>query len=103
MSAAKASLSIAVIWLVAALIAALEFGALVPRTRMGLVGLLVFGPPLYLLGEVLSDWLWSTTPAKALAEHPSRAFRIGVGVVVGSVVLAIVITGSVLMGTRIGA
>ena len=99
-SAAKTILVVAGIWLLVAAFAALEFGPLVPRSRVGLIGLLVFGPPLYLLGEFFSTWLWSTKTARAISEHPSRTARIFGGVAFGAVVIALCLAVTLVFNGR---
>jgi len=80
-------LAVAVFWLVVAGILAVQFWPSVPHATKGWVAFIAFGPPIYLLGEAFSEWLWSTRPARALAAHPSSGFRILVGVVFGATVL----------------
>lgn len=94
----RAALAIAVFWLVITGILALQFWPSVPHTAKGWVAFVAFGPPLYMLGEALSEWLWSTRPARALAAHPSASFRILVGVVIGAVVLV----GGVVLSMHFG-
>ena len=51
--------AIALIWLFLAGIALLTLWPSVPSSWAGWALLAVFGPPLYLLGEYISDKLWS--------------------------------------------
>lgn len=79
----------AVAWLVVAGVLALQFWPAVPNTATGWVAFIAFGPPLYVLGEAVSEWLWSTRAGRAVSEHPSSGLRILVGVVLGAAVLVI--------------
>jgi hypothetical protein len=92
------ALAVAVFWLVVAGILAMQFWPSVPHSAKGWVAFVVFGPPLCMLGEAFSEWLWSTRPARALAAHPSSCFRILVGVVVG----ATFFVGGVLLSIHFG-
>lgn len=94
----RAVLAVAVFWLVIAGILALQFWPSVPHSAKGWVVFIAFGPPLYLLGEAFSEWLWSTRPARALAAHHSSGLRILVGVIVGATVLL----GGALLSMRFG-
>jgi len=88
----------AVVWLVVTGILALQFWPSVPHTAKGWVAFIAFGPPLYMLGEAFSEWLWSTRPARVLEAHPSSSFRIFVGVVVGATVFVGVVLVSIHFG-----
>ena len=94
----RAALAVAVFWLVIAGILALQFWPSVPHTAKGWVAFIAFSPPLYMLGEAFSEWLWSTRPARALAAHPSSGLRIFVGVVIG----ATVFVGGILLSMYFG-
>ena len=94
----RAALAVAIFWLVVAGILALQFWPSVPHTAKGWVTFIAFGPPLYMLGEAISEWLWSTRAARALAAHPSSGLRIFVGVVIG----ASVFVGGVLLSLHFG-
>lgn len=82
----SAALTVAALWLVIAGSLALQFWPSVPHAAKGWVAFIAFGPPLYILGEALSEWLWSTRPARALAAHPSSGLRIFVGVIFGATI-----------------
>lgn len=94
----RAALAVAVFWLVIAGILALQFWPLVPHTAKGWVAFVAFGPPLYMLGEAFSGWLWSTRPARVLASHPSSGLRIIIGVVIG----AAIFVGGILLSLHFG-
>ena len=61
----------------------------VPQSPVGWIVFFVFAPPLYVLGEVLFEYLWSTKLGRAISDHPSRFVRITAGVVFGCILLAI--------------
>jgi hypothetical protein len=86
----KSILLIAIIWLFVAIISALTFGSLVPQNWIGALALLIFGPPIYLICEILGDWLWSTWPFRKLSESPSKTIRIVGGVAIGFAILIVV-------------
>ena len=79
----------AVAWLIVAGVLALQFWPAVPNTAAGWVAFIAFGPPLYVLGEGVFEWLWSTRAGRAVSEHPSSSLRILVGVILGAAVLVI--------------
>jgi len=80
------ALALAFLWLFIAAILAVQFWPSVPQTSKGWIAFIAIGPPLYVLGEAFSEWLWSTRPARALAAHPSSGLRILIGVVFGAIV-----------------
>lgn len=77
----------AVVWLVLAALAALQFWPAVPKTARGWVLFVAFAPPLYLLGEAVSEWLWSTRIGRYISNHPSPAMRVTLGVVLFSLIM----------------
>jgi hypothetical protein len=80
---------IAIAWLVIAGIAMLTIWPSVPQSPIGWIVFFIFAPPLYVLGEALFEYLWSTRLGRAISNHPSRLVRISTGVVFGCVLLAI--------------
>lgn len=86
------------IWMFMAILAGLTLWPAVPSSWPGWLLLVVFGPPLYILGELVADRFWSTKAARFVSEHPSRCVRITVGVAFGLVLLAVVIVFSHLAG-----
>lgn len=80
---------IAVAWLLVAGIALLTIWPSAPQSPSGWIVFFIFAPPLYVLGEALFEYLWSTRLGRAISEHPSRLVRISAGVVFGCVLLAI--------------
>ena len=88
----------AILWLLIAGVLALQFWPSVPHTRRGWIIFIVVGPPLYALGEMLAEWLWSTRFVRALAKHPSPVPRILVGVVAG----ATIVLGGLFVSTHVG-
>lgn len=82
---------IALIWLLLAGMALLTAWPSMPSSRAGWLLVLVIGPPLYLAGELLAERIWSSKPARAISEHPSRTFRMVTRVLVGVVFLVFVV------------
>jgi len=85
----KAPIGIAIAWLVIAAIVMLSVWPTVPQTGLGWVLFFIFSPPLYILSEVLFEYLWATKIGRSVSNHPSRIVRIAAGVVFGCVLLAI--------------
>jgi hypothetical protein len=77
-------------WLFIAGIIMLASWAALPQSAAGWGVLLVFGPPLYVLGELLSEKLWSSRVGRAVSQHPSPAVRIFLGVLIGMAALTLV-------------
>ena len=51
------TLAVAIFWLFIAAILAFQFWPSVPQTAQGWVAFIAFGPPLYILGEAISERL----------------------------------------------
>jgi hypothetical protein len=82
-------IGVAVLWLFLAGLMLLEVWPGVPSSWAGRLLFLIFAAPLYVLCEFASEWLWSTRPGRSIAEHPSRAARIAVGVALGVAAVAL--------------
>ncbi|KGQ19212.1 hypothetical protein LF41_2858 [Lysobacter dokdonensis DS-58] len=87
-------LGVAFAWLVVATIVALEVWPRWPETGAGWIALVLFGPPIYVLTEIGSAWLWAKSGVDAI---PAYA-RIGVGVVVGGAYLVLLLALQHAMG-----
>ena len=74
-------------WLFVAVLAAAEFWPRIPRSFASWALLIVFGPLLYVAGELASEWFWSSDVGHRISQPPSLATRISVGVAVGMVLL----------------
>ena len=94
----RAALAVAVFWLVIAGILALQLWPSVPHTAKGWLAFIAFGPPLYLLGEALFEWLRPRRPGRALSAHSSSGLRIFIGVIAGTFVLVAGATISIQFG-----
>ena len=72
----KVLISVAAGWLVITALAALSLWPHIPHTAIGWAFLVIAGPPLYVLGEVVSEWAWSSRTGHSTSEHPSSVFRL---------------------------
>lgn len=87
-SASSTILWVAVLWLVVAGILALEFWPAVPQSASGWVAFILFGPPLYALGEAVSEAIRSSRVGRYVSNHP---LRMVFGVLVGSAWVAFMV------------
>jgi len=55
---------------------------------------MVVAAPLWILGEAVSEWVWSSRAGRAVSEHPSSAFRIIVGAAIGALLIAVWLAAS---------
>ena len=85
----------AVLWLLLALAALLMLWPSIPDSWTRWLLLVAFGPPLYVLVEVVANRMWESDAGRAVSQHPSRTLRIAAGVVLGAIYVAVVmIVGS---------
>ena len=78
--------ALAVVWLLVAGFAALEFWPAWPSSWRGWIAFFIVMPPLYLLGEMLSELLWS--------EDASRTARVAAGLALVAVICGLIAAGS---------
>ena len=64
------------LWIAFAGFVAFEVWPWIPHDRVGLVGVLVLGPPLWVLAEFAGSRIVASLPARAIGEPTSRALRI---------------------------
>ena len=69
-------LVIAVLWLAVAAFLAFQFWPDVPHSALKWVLFIVFGPPLYVLGEEFFGWLLSAKHGATISQHRFSAKRI---------------------------
>jgi hypothetical protein len=69
-------LVVAVLWLVVATFLVLQFWPNVPHSPLKWVLFIVFGPPLYVLGEEFFGWLFSPKHGAAISPNRFSAKRI---------------------------
>jgi hypothetical protein len=87
--AVHVGVSIVLAWLIGALLLLGLFWPSIPHSTIGWLALVVFGPLLYFLAELISEAAWSTRLGRAISHHPSFILRILAGVLVGIVVLGV--------------
>ena len=85
---------VAIFWLLIASFLALQFWPHLPESTAGWAAFIGFGPPVYILGEAIGEWFWSSRLGKSISNHPSSIVRIFMGVVICLVVAAIVGVGA---------
>jgi hypothetical protein len=88
-------LGVALLWLLVATVVAWEFWPHWPESWLGWIAMALFGPPVYVLAEVGSAWLWS----KSDADEVPAVMRIGVGVVIGGLFVVLLFALSRYVGT----
>jgi hypothetical protein len=81
---------LALTWLFIASLLTLYLWPALPRSGTEWLLFLAFGPPLYILGEGVMAWFWSSRLGLAIWNHPSSVVPIFFGVVIGGVVVAFV-------------
>ena len=69
---------LAVVWFVIACFLLLQLWPDVPQSKAQWFLFVGFGPPLYILGEGLFAWLFSTAHGKAISDHAFSVSRIAV-------------------------
>lgn len=88
-------LGVALLWLLIATIVALEFWPHWPKSWLGWIAMALFGPPIYILAEGGSEWLWS----RSGVEEAPAVVRIGTGVVIGGLYVVMLFA----LGRYVGA
>lgn len=88
-NAGRILLLCAIVWLILVGIVAVTFWPFLPSTPLGWVAFVILAPPLYLLGEAVFEWLWSSRFGRAVANCPSAGMRICGGVLIGAILLAV--------------
>jgi hypothetical protein len=76
-------------WLLLTMLAAFMLWPAVPSSWPGWLLFVILAPPLYIAGELASNWFWSTRAARAVSQHPSRLVRITAGVAFGLAILTV--------------
>jgi hypothetical protein len=77
-------------WLFIVALMALQFWPAVPKSISGWLAFVVLAPPIYIIGESIADWLWSTRATKLISQNPSRTIQIVGGVLIGFVFLMVI-------------
>lgn len=70
--------AIAAVWLVVALLLAIQLWPQVPRSWLQWFLLFAFGPPLYVLGEAFFGWLFSVSHGRAVSPRTFSLARIAI-------------------------
>jgi hypothetical protein len=77
-------------WIALAAVVGFTVWPWIPHTTIGVIGILVLGPPLFVLAEFAGDRYMKSRPVRAAAAPRSVLLRIALGVVVvGAPMLAL--------------
>jgi hypothetical protein len=64
------------LWIAFSAFVGFELWPWIPHTPLGVAGVLVLGPPLWVLAEFAGGRIVASLPARAIGEPPSRALRL---------------------------
>jgi hypothetical protein len=79
----------AIVWLLLAGLLALEFWPALPKTAVGWVAFIAFGPPLYVLVEVAAERLWFARADRTASSRQSTGPRVLISTILGAGIVAI--------------
>lgn len=91
---------VAFVWLLASGLLLLQFWPVIPQSKTQWVLFIAFGPPLWVLGEAVSEWLFSKRRGYSISPSRFSYRRILFGLVVALVVVALVGGASSLLSAR---